>query len=497
MKIKLFNKPDKIITVLEIGKKWFKIVQAERLKTENRICFIDAFETGFLSDEDLMLRIVDLSKKRKIDSENLIVSIPHIMTSTKNLDLPSTNPSEIEDMVDLQIGKQTPYSSDEIIKDYHILDSHMEGYSRVLLVIVHRDVVQRCFKILEGAGLSVEKVGFSSEGLLGWGSFVCTEAMSASKTGVLIDIDHDTIDFEVVANGSPLFNRSLSLGLSDASLSGPAWQNKFVEEVTRAIYAYQNEVTDREVEKVVISAGLSARQKLDEAFLREKIALPVEIIDQLGKLSKTDSALASYNSLSAKNLSFSSLFGTTHIFDKQVIDLVPQEVRMERSFKERGKDIYRIGIISVFILLLVSSLFLGRLYNKERYLNQLNAKLSEIKDNAAALSSMARETALVRGRVSTRGMALDLLHEVYKAVLPELHLTMVVFDGKENMILRGDSNIMSEVFNFVSKLEESEYFKNVQARNTTQRRDKDKEVVSFEILCPLDTGYINIERHKL
>jgi len=487
MKIKLINKPDKVVTAIEIGRKWIKLVQVQRFKDENKLSYIDAFEIGTASDEDLIYKIADLSKKINIDSNNLIVSIPHMMASTRNLDLPSTNLSEIEDMVDLQIGKQTPYSSDEIIKDYHVLDSHMDGYSRVLLVIVHRDVVQRCIKIIEGAGLNVGRVGLSSEGLLGWGRFVCTEAMLMNKTGVLIDIDYDGMDFEVVSNGSAFFNRSLPLSLSDALVvSDRDWQEKFVEEITRSIYAYQNEVMDRGVEKVVISAIPPAKQRLNDVFLRGRIGLPVEIIDQLEKISKTDSALASYNNLSKKNLSFSSLIGSAFIFDKQVIDLVPQEIKMERGFKERGKDIYRIGIISVFILLIVSSLFLGRLYNKERYLNQLNARLAEIEDKTTTLHDMVRETAVVKDRMATKGMALNLLYEVHKAVLPAMHLVMVIFDGKENLILRGDSNAMSEVFNFVNNLEKSEYFKNVQAKHTTRRNEKDKELVTFEILCPLN-----------
>ena len=50
---------------------------------------------------------------------------------------------------------------------------------------------------------------------------------------------------------------------------------------------------------------------------------------------------------------------------------------------------------------------------------------------------------------------------------------------------------------FVGRLEKSEYFKNVQTRHTTQRREKDKDVISFEILCPLDVKYRNMDRHGL
>lgn len=497
MKIKLLNKPDKTVTALEIGKKWLKVVQVDYFKTEKKVCFIDAFEIESLSDDDLIHMVTDLSHRVKIDSENLMISVPYSMALTKNLDLPSTNPLEIEDMVDLQIGKQALYSQDEIIRDYHALSSHMEGYSRILLVIVYREVIQKIFRIIEAAGLSIEKVGFGSEGLLSWGELAYTRTISIDKSVVLIDIDYDGIDFEVVVNGSPIFSRSLPLSLHDDLVPEQKWQDKFVEEVMRFIYAYQNEVTDKSVETIIISANSFARQRLREDFLREKIGLPVEIIDQLDKISKTDEALESYNNLSKKNLSFAGLVGGAFIFGKQSIDLMPQEVKVERNFKERGKDIYRMGIILVFILIIISSLFSGRLYNKERYLNQLNARLSEIKDKADMLENMLRETALIKDRISSRGTSLELIYETHEAVLPEMHLAMLVFDGRDSVILRGESSTMSEVFNFVGRLEKSEYFKNVQTRHTTQRREKDKDVISFEILCPLDVKYRNMDRHGL
>jgi len=497
MNIKLANRPDRIITAIEIGRQWLKIVQALRCRPENKVCFIDAVSIDSLSDEDISGRILTLSKKHKIISENLIVSIPQAMASTKNLDLPSTNPAEIEDMVALQIGKHTPYSGDEIVKGYRVSESHMSGYSRVMLVIVHRDIIQRCFKILEGAGISVERIGFGSEGFVAWGQSVCADTALINKATALIDIDYDAVDFEIVVNNNAVFNRSLSAGGSLSRGTSNDWQEKLTEEIVRSIYAYQNEVTDKDVEKIIVSAGPYYIQKLDKSLLSEKTGLVVEIIGQLDKAPKIDSVQSMYDRLSAKNISFTGLIGNALIFGRQAIDFVPQEVKIERGFRERGRNLYYIGIISVIVLILVSSIFLGRLYKKENYLKQLETRLSDSKDKAQALNAMINETALAKDRLSSKGLALDLIYEVHKAVPPEIYLSMITFDGKNNLILRGDSDIMSEVFNFVSKLEESEYFNNVKAKNTTQRKEKNKEIISFEIQCPLEGRYAGIKKHSL
>ena len=56
---------------------------------------------------------------------------------------------------------------------------------------------------------------------------------------------------------------------------------------------------------------------------------------------------------------------------------------------------------------------------------------------------------------------------------------------------------MSEIFSFVNKLEDSQYFKNVETKYATKRSDKNKELSDFEILCPLEDKYKDIKEYEL
>ena len=44
---------------------------------------------------------------------------------------------------------------------------------------------------------------------------------------------------------------------------------------------------------------------------------------------------------------------------------------------------------------------------------------------------------------------------------------------------------MSEIFKFITALEESEIFENVKTRYATKSKEEEKEVTDFEIVCPL------------
>jgi len=493
----ILHKQERVVTVIQIDNSCLRLIQVKQIKREKKISMIKAIEIGSLSEEKLAFKISDLIAGLKIDSRYLILSIPRHLTTTRNLDLPSANPLEIKDMIELQIGKQTPYASDEVIKDYQILSSNVDGYSKVLLVIVHRDIVNKYFKILDTAGLKVQKAGFSSEGLLKWRSLVYKEKLTPNKAHILIEVDYDSSDFEVVLDDKLIFGRSISLGFSQMPGQQEVWQKKFIDEINHSIYAYQNEVTGKEIDRIIMSRPRLIGDSLDKAVLEKGCGMPVEVIDQFEDVQLTTEGVESYNRLIRTDLSFSGMVGLGLTFGEHKIDLMPQEHQIGKAVKEKGKDLYIMGTLLAFILVAVSGVFLGRMYNKERYLGQLKQRLGEVQNKTKELNAMVRGIETIRDRVYTRGLSLNLLYEVHRAISPEIYLVSMSFDGKEILTIRGQSNEMSEVFSFVNKLEESGYFRNVKSKYATKRKVEDKEITDFEINCPLEEKYRVMEKYKL
>ena len=99
---------------------------------------------------------------------------------------------------------------------------------------------------------------------------------------------------------------------------------------------------------------------------------------------------------------------------------------------------------------------------------------------------------LVHSRISTKDLSLNLIYEIHQLISPEIHLVSLSFNGKDLLTLRGTSNSMSEIFNFVNKLEESDYFKNVNTKYVTKHKVQDRELSDFEITCPLEDKYQNV-----
>jgi Tfp pilus assembly PilM family ATPase len=482
---------NKNITVIQIDNDWLRLIQVKESKHKKTVSTVKTKKIASLSDESVSKAARELFSEISINPRYLVISIPRNLTTTRNLELPSTNPAEIKDMIGLQIGKQTPYSTDEVIMDYEITESNADGYSKALLVIVHREIVGRYFKILGAAGLKSEKVSFSSEGLLNWSSIADKQGIVTNKAIVLIEVDYNTSDFEIVLNNKLVFGRSMSFGISQFQAVGQIdqWQKKLIEEIKRSIYSYQNETMGKDIEKIIITGPKVIIGSLDRAALESATALPVEAIDQFQNILIDENALNEYDNLEDKNLSFSGLIGFAMTYGTQKIDLVPQEMQIEKDVQERGRDLYVMGLLLIFILAAFSSIFLGRIYSKEWHLSQLKQRLHEINDKAQKLNNLMGITESVKDRIRVRSLALNLVYEIHRVISPEIHVVSINYNGRDSLTVVGVSNIMSEVFKFTSQLEESEYFQNVQTKYTTKRMVNNKELTEFELLCPLSVKY--------
>ena len=483
-----FARKNRIMTVLEVDGDWLKIVQVKPSGKESKITKIVVEKMPPASDDKASDSVTTLLKELKINPNLLTVSIPHQLVVIKNLELPSVNPIEVKDMVELQIGKQTPFTKDEIIYDYEIISANAEGYSRVILVIVHQDVVRSSLKTLEKVGIKTEKISLSSEGLFSWYKVACKEEV-ADQPYALIDVDYDKSDFIVVLKGKVIYYRNISIGFFQSIDMMEKWYAKFIEEINHSIYAYHNEMINEEITKIVITGAKMLATSLNKDSLKAVVGLPVDIVSQTENISLTDRCLKEYDDIT-KDVSLSCLFGLALNQDEAKINLIPQQLQIERGVREKGRDLYFFGIYLAFILAITSSIFLGRLYKKEQYLRELKQQVSKVQHKVSRISAMVDETEGIKMRSNTKNLMLNFIFEKHKVVPPDIYLTSIRFNGKDRLTIRGASPVMSAIFNFVNVLEESKYFQDVKPKFVTTHSVKGKELTEFEIICPLDNSLV-------
>lgn len=486
-------KKGKIITGLDMDALSLKLIQIRKGPRGEEIINLAIRKYPSPSQEDISKTIRDLLQELKIKPDYLITSIPRHLTTIRYLELPSIKEAELKKMVDFQAVKLIPYSREEMIVGHQIIETDREGYSKVMVVIVHRDVVSKHLEILRGSGLSPESIRLSSQAICNF-YFLSQEDQNTINGApiALVDIDFSLTNIEVVHQGRLIFSRSFPLGithlleeqkrLGEEKAQGN-WKRKLMDEMKQSFTAYKREGKNEKITKMVLGRGAVNFPGLDRE-LEEEFSLPVEIIDPLANLSITE-GVSLLQEIEGKEVSLLTALGLAAAGRQMDINLLPPDIRQKRKRESRRKDIISTLALSTIALLLISTIFLKKIYDRERYLDDLNYQFQKTKPLATRVEVMKKRIQIIRDQLNEEGSSLDILYELYRIIPKEISLTIFNFDKDKLVTLKGTSSAMSDVFKLITTLEKSTYFENVEIKYATRRKVRGKEITDFLIHCSL------------
>jgi len=465
----IFNKPSVIV---EIGNDWVKIAECNVSQSGIYIA-----KSGFVKlahiKTSISEAVSEIFRNLKLNKQNVITYLPRHLVTTRILEFPSTNPKEISDIINLQIGKQTPYTKEEIVFTYKVIDTKREGYTKVMLVIVKRNLINERLNALQKAGIRVDKVGLSSEGVFNWFSAFYSSLPGAKspETVILVDIDSSYSDFLVICNGKLVFTKNVLIGANHLIEELAGFQDKFIEELKHSIYVYQEEGNGPKATKMFFS-GAAINVKGLASVLSGKLDMPYEIINPF-KNADND----------FKFISVSSILGISMKRSALDFDLIPNEMRIKKLMEEKSKNLTIMGVLFITIMMMLSLLILINIYNKNRYIAQLDNENARIKTESDNIERMRKSIILIQDRIDAKGDSLTMLDYLYKILPKEICLTSVNIERKKQLTIRGLASVMSDVFKLVTALENSPNFKSVKNTYIRTKKEENAEYADFEIVC--------------
>jgi len=478
---RLSNKPRKFflnlrrkpIVVIEIGNDWLKILECNSL---SRADFVTRAKFMKLSriKESVPDAISGIFRELKLSKNNVLACIPRHLVTARILELPSTNPREIADMIELQIGKQTPYAKEEIVFSHRIFESEREGYTKIMLVIAQLSLIKERLAALEKVGIDVYKVALSSEGVYNWFNSVELPRLPRDADAIIIvDIDSNYSDFIVLRNGRASFTKNILIGANNLIDERERYQEKFIDELRHSIDLYFGEAKGLRVAKLFL---LGAAKNIPDLanILSSRLDIPCQVLDTARSIRMEENC---------KFISVTPLVGLVMKYNALQFDLMPKETRIKRRVEEKKKYLTKAGILFIGIFTILTFLLFLNIYNRNTYKAQLEDKLAKIKDGAQEIDKMRRLINLAQERLDAKGDCLSLLSGLYEVIPKEIYLTSVDIERKKQLTIKGRAPAMSDVFKFVGILENSHYFKNVKNSYTTQKKEDNNEFVDFEIVC--------------
>ncbi len=464
------------LTILWMDGRWLKLVQLSGRPGARTVSKLFAHAIEGLSDEEIIAWLQQTCTVQQVEPGTVLVANPAHLTTTRLFTLPSTDPGEIRDIVELQAEKHTPYAKEEILIDFHILESDRGGYSRVQLVLSHQDIVHRVLRIVEGMGWILEHVGFELDGLVNW----FKAANRDPATGTLIaELDNDSTTVVIFQHGKPFFHRSLALGVTQL-LHDPEAVDKLAAELRRSLESFESEGFNLPVAAVVLTGQAGRVPQLAER-VHQALDLPAESVDPFQGVELSDEAKLAHESLSQH--AFTSLVGLG--LGPSPVDLTPKALKLHRAFEARAKTLVSLGCQLIGGLLLVSCLIIGRAYQTERYHAGLLQQERTLRAQSDNLEVALEQFDLVERWLGSRGVILEAVTELAHQTPDTIRWQSFSFTKNDQIVIKGTSQEMPKVFEFATQLKQSPLFSKVEARRVSKKKVGEETVTEFEIVCSL------------
>lgn len=463
---------------VNFGSDKFKFARVKCLPNKREITDLVIKDIRDLSDSDISKVVRGSFDKVGAKKPNVTCVLSSRLLMTKNIEIPSRDSKEIQEIITLQSGRYTPYSREEIVVDYINIGVYRQNYTKVLLIIVPRKVIKRHFAILNGAGLEIEKISISPEAI--GRIYPHTTRLKTEDAPISINhISDDSTDFTVILKNKIIFMRNFPIGMHNFLTEREKSKEKFTEEIKRSLESYQSEDIERTPVQIVLTGAIEEIGDIKSA-LDNTLHIPTEVVPYFNRFPIKRNVLNFVSTV--KQISFLDVISPLFISDELAINLVPEEVKLKKRLEARGKEIIKMGILIMAVFVLVCGILMGNIHLKSTYLEKLTLKYRSTNQEAQGLEKDFSRMQIIRNYLSSRGYPLEVLSELYSVILPDIYLNNIKFSEK-GLSIRGTSESMSTVFTFVSEMEKSKYFQNVKTKYTTKRKEGDKDLTDFQITC--------------
>ncbi len=470
----------KMTVGIELGDSWLKVVTAEIKDSSANVRSIIAREIKGKTDEEIAQELSDVLRAVKPAGASFYAAISRAFATVRYLNLPSTNESELSDMVAFQAQKLLPYPGDEMILDYVPLGADEKGYSRLMLMIVRRPVIERYLNILGRAGVSVEKLTLTPEAA---GLSLPAKMIEESKTGqgavAFINIDHLLTDINVFAGTKLVYTRSVSIGAAHKNRENI--RQKFIDEISGSFSVYEKESIGPKLGKLVLSESVLVGRALIEK-LQKILSVPVETFDPLGELS--GDVLKDIEPI-RKVVSFAVPLGLVSAPGRISLNLLPGAVKTSLSARRLRQKLMLSGYMLVPLVILLSLIAAKELYDRNAYLSRVDERIRKIQPAVSEVRQLKKKLYIVREEIGSTGV-LDILRELYRVTPDNVYLGQFSYEKGDSMVVQGAAPDLTAVTNFVEALKRSKYFKNAKIKYATKKKVRyGAERMDFEIECPL------------
>jgi len=382
----------------------------------------------------------------------------------QTLRLPTADPGELKQMLDLQIDNLTPLPVEEVVYSFESLE--VAGTeTRLLVAVAPKAVVNERVAALEGVGLQAEAVAVDALAVfreMVWrGIAPSDERLNAF---VLVTL---TVTSMIIHNrGKIVALRSLvmgSQGIAEVETQTAIW-----EELQRTLIAAEVEVAGVELGRIQL-ATWSESLRAGVAELAQRWGDAAEF---LGNGSSPSPSV--------------SVCLETARGDIAHLNLLPDEWRIRRRAARVRRSLVRgaIAIGAVYVIAMLG--FLTLVAWQKTQLNGVQTRINRLQSEYDKARTLHKTLVAMEKQLDTKYSALEVLREVGSLMPDNVKLNGYTFKRDDTVTLRAQAQTATLATDFISRLEKSELFSKV--TSGTSRSDPATGLTKFDVVCNLKSA---------
>lgn len=455
-----------------------KIVHVKGQGISAKVVQVISRDVSGVSDVE-MIRVIESSVKgMPVKTANIFAIAPPSITTTKNIEIPSTNEHEIQSIVSLQASRHTPFSREEIQIGYVNIGVHKGNYTKVLLVIANRVQLKDQVKLFEKSGLKINKVVFAPEAVSELYGRARSLRKSSGPIGI-IDFDKKNTSFIISKNGKVLMSRTIPVGKNDLNRDPSAAKNKIIDELKKTVDSYLGEDIDLPPTGFFFTSNDSFINDL-QPELQSRFNWDVQVVEYADQLKVSKPILQQI--AAASDLSFLDVMASATMAQETGINLIPEEVQLQKSIEEQRNQILQTAILCIVILVLLACTFYLKFYFKDAYLKNMISQYADTSRQVEVLKKQDDKTTLLKNFLESRMVSLDTVYELYKNVSNDVYLTRITLEETGKVNIQGISeNTQAEIFELKKTLDSSELFQQADVTSHKTKQEQGTKVYPFEI----------------
>jgi Tfp pilus assembly PilM family ATPase/Tfp pilus assembly protein PilN len=464
---------DKRYLSFSLNENVIKLVQARSSGLVEKVARVSAVDASADSLGQALKTLLNGFNRKS----SVVCVIPANAATSKTIDVPSSDPQEIKSIINLQVNRHTPYSREEVLVGYINLGPGSPNHTKVLLVIVHRNIIKDRLAILEKSSLNPDKILFVPEGI-GRLYFKGLNLKKDSAPIGVIDIALTSVNFMVVSRGAVIFCRSIPIGVKQI-IDTQEGVNKLIEEINKSIAAYVSEDNEPSVSSFVVTTDSDVVHNI-LPILKEGLKAEVRVSSYVNFIK--GGAVRNKLQKDFADDSFLDVIAPVATVSKCEVNLMPEEMILKKTVEKQSQEAIKTVVAVLLILAFSGAAFMCTIYFKDAFLNKkLREKFAGQKEEVQKLQERLTKVKIVRQYLQGRMVSLDIINELYRVTPPQIYLNIIAMDEDGALTVNGISDSMSRVFSYVKALSDSPMFKNVKTKSTATKKDNGKDVAAFEL----------------